>query len=249
METASASTGSAVLHVRREGVCLRGSPWVKVMFGRTQFPLAVLTVVVLRRDTLVRGSCGIYHDPFASLSYFFQDAPHIRFFLPLDCWKWFSLVIMGLWAYFPHTLQVLAHLMEYAIEEGQCMCLVASPWWSYWSNYAALTKEDVLRVPERTALGLDKTQGYLDQRPADEPAETLGAEGGHVAVRPGDVVGDGVASMGVGNGNGHVQGESPAMERLGGAGKERAVPTTLARRPHEIDNSSLQVRRGSVREA
>ncbi|CAM9124714.1 unnamed protein product [Ectocarpus sp. 4 AP-2014] len=136
--------------------------------------------------------------------------------------------------------KVLAHLMEYAMEEGQCMCLVASPWWSYWSNYAALTKEDVLRVPERTALGLDKTQGYLDQRPAEEPAVTLVADEGDAAVRPGDVVGDGAASMGVGNGNGHAQGESPAMERLGGAGKERAVPTTLARRPHEIDNSSLQ---------
>lgn len=217
----------------------------------TLFLYEVLRVVVLLRCTLVRALCGICHEPLASLLYFVQAAPHIRFFSPLGCSKWFSLVETGLWAYFPYTLQVLAHLMEYTIEEGQCMCLVASPWWSYWSNYAALTKEDVLRVPERTALGLDKTQGYLDQTPADESAVTLEAEGEDIAVRPGDVVGDGDASAGVGNGNGHAQRETPAMERVGGAGKERAVPTTLARRPHEIDNSSLQVRerRGSVREA
>lgn len=143
-------------------------------------------------------------------------------------------------------VQVLAHLMEHTVEEGQSMCLVASSWWSYWSSYAGLTKEDVLRVPERLALGLHKTEGYLDHAPTDEPLATM-AMG--VQVAGSGTSGGASASLG-GNGNGHARGTQPqpqpqAVESSGGVGKERAVPTMLARRPHEIDNSSLQVRDAS----
>lgn len=159
-------------------------------------------------------------------------------------------------------VQVLAHLMEHTVEEGQSMCLVASSWWSYWSTYAALTKQDVLRVPERLALGLHKTEGYLDQAPADEPLAAMGVvqvAGGDAKTTsrssPDRAVGGGGAASGAasgagGNGNGHGHGnghaarEAQALESFGGAGKERAVPTMLARRPHEIDNSSLQVKGG-----
>lgn len=141
------------------------------------------------------------------------------------------------------------------------MCLVASSWWSYWSSYAALTKQDVLRVPERLALGLHKTEDYLDHASADEPLTATGAQvqagGTGVSVSmsmsvdakqtsPERAVGDAGAASGAGGGNrnGHATREAHATESLAGAGKERAVPTMLARRPHEIDNSSLQVRRG-----
>ena len=143
--------------------------------------------------------------------------------------------------------------MEHTVEEGQSMCLVASSWWSYWSSYAALTKQDVLRVPERLALGLHKTEGYLDQAPSDEPLEAVGVQvaGRDAKASPERAVGDGGAASGAGgngNGNGHgherAAREAQAAESLAGAGKERAVPTMLARRPHEIDNSSLQVTGG-----
>lgn len=161
--------------------------------------------------------------------------------------------------------QVLAQLMDYSIEEGQSMCLVAAPWWSYWSNYAALTKEDVLRVPERLALGLHKTEVYLDQASlsAEEPVVEMGVKGtGTEGVKGGatassaesmvdkdsDKDGDADksaardAGAGSGNGNGHAHSGGQATGSLGGGGKDKAVPTTLARRPHEIDNSRLQVR-------
>lgn len=145
---------------------------------------------------------------------------------------------------------MLAHLMQHTIEDGQCMCLVATPWWSYWSNYAALTKEDILRVPERLALGLDKTQGYLDQAPADEAIVALGAKGedaaaisGDATASPKDVDGGGASGAGGDGGNGQAQRGAHATENVGRMGKETAVPSVLARRPHEIDNSGLQVRR------
>lgn len=134
------------------------------------------------------------------------------------------------------------------------MCLVASSWWSYWSTYAGLTKEDVLRVPERLALGLHKTEDYLDQAPADvlgvhaKGRDTTGTGKWVRATKatPERAAGGGGATSGAinsgGNGNGCAAREAQAAESLGGAGKEKAVPTMLARRPHEIDNSSLQVR-------
>lgn len=155
-------------------------------------------------------------------------------------------------------MKVLSYLMEYTMEDGQSMSLVAASWWSYWSNYAALTLEEVQRVREkaRLVLGLDRTQGYLDQAQVDEPLAVLGAGGGDASAAParGGQVAAGLAGgardmvgpygAGGGNGNGHAQRGKHAMEGLVGAGnkeRERAVPTMLARRPHEIDNSSLQV--------
>lgn len=154
----------------------------------------------------------------------------------------------------------MAHLMGHIVEEGQSICLVAASWWSYWSNYAALTKEDVLRVPERLAFGLHKTEEYLDQAPADVPFVVGGvqAEGRGVTAASMDATktsperamggpaavatGAGAGGNGNGNGHGHATREAQAAASLAGAGKERALPTMLAMRPHEIDNSSLQVK-------
>lgn len=139
--------------------------------------------------------------------------------------------------------------MEHTIEEGECMCLISAPWWSYWSNYAGLTKEDVLRVPERLALGLDKTVGYLDQAPAGEPIVTVGAKGGNTSATAGGAVviskdadGNAISGAGGSSGNGQAHRGAHATENIGKIGKESAVPSMLARRPHEIDNSGLQVR-------
>lgn len=154
--------------------------------------------------------------------------------------------------------------MEYTVQEGRWMCLVAASWWSYWYDYAALTKEDLERVPEQMALGLCTTRG-LEPSPADENA--AGAKGETTWVAPADVaagaqgvavgegfgygVGVGVGvdvgvgvSAGNGNGVGRSlgQGATQGAEDLSGSCRERVVPTMLARRPHEIDNSSLQVR-------
>lgn len=149
-------------------------------------------------------------------------------------------------------MQVLTHLMQHTIEERQWMCLVAAPWWSYWCNYAALTEQDLERVPERLSLGLCKTQG-LDHAFSDEPrlgapgesavSAPVGAGEGlrHIASANNDSTGIGHGADGE-NGNGRAHGASQTADDVGGAGKGRAVPTTLARRPHEIDNSSLQVR-------
>ncbi|CAM9981395.1 unnamed protein product, partial [Sphacelaria rigidula] len=52
--------------------------------------------------------------------------------------------------------KILSHLAEYHMQEGQWMCLVAAPWWAYWSSYAGLTRQDLERVPERRALGIAK---------------------------------------------------------------------------------------------
>lgn len=135
--------------------------------------------------------------------------------------------------------------MEYVLEEGQVMCLVAGPWWSYWCNYAALTLEDLQRVPERVALGLGKappaTNGLADGSRPD-----LETHGGSLASAPIDnAEGGEPASSGGGNGNGRPNKSGiQAGQDVGGGGKERPVPTMLARRPHEMDNSSLQVRVG-----
>lgn len=129
------------------------------------------------------------------------------------------------------------------------MCLVAAGWWSYWSNYAGLTEEDTLRVPERLTLGLDKTVGYLNQAPADEPIVAAGAKGEDAAATSGEAMtiykdfGGGPASGADGSSvNGQAHAGSNSTENVGKMGKETAVPSMLARRPHEIDNSGLQVR-------
>lgn len=139
------------------------------------------------------------------------------------------------------------------MQEGQWMCLVATPWWSYWCSYAAVTQEDLGRVPERLALGFGKAKEAEHGSPvvAGEPA--LGA------VRVGSIPGIAdTASAGLYseinasaqeraggqsavNGYGHGQVGLRGDEVLGGVSKERAGPTVLARRPHEMDNSSLQV--------
>lgn len=130
------------------------------------------------------------------------------------------------------------------------MCLVAAPWWSYWSNYAGLTKEDVLCVPERLALGLDKTVRYLDRAPADGPFVAVGANGGDAAASSWGATaiakdaGGGAASRADGSsGNGQTHRGAHVTETMEKMGKESAVPSMLARRPHEIDNSGLQVRK------
>lgn len=138
------------------------------------------------------------------------------------------------------------------------MCLVAASWWSYWYDYAALTNEDLKRVPEQMALGLCTTRG-LELSPADEDA-SAGAQGETPWVAPADVaagaqgvaVGEGfgydVGGVGVSAGNGNgvgrslAQGTTQGAEDLNGSCRERVVPTMLARKPHEIDNSSLQVK-------
>lgn len=144
------------------------------------------------------------------------------------------------------------------------MCLVAASWWSYWCDYVALTKEDLERVPERIALGLCPTRGW-ELSPADVNA--AGAQGESPWVAPADAaagaqgvpVGGGLdygvgvgLGLGVGigvsaaNGNGVgrslAQGATQGEEDVRGSCRERVVPTMLARRPHEIDNSSLQVK-------
>lgn len=94
-------------------------------------------------------------------------------------------------------------------------------------------------MPEASALGLSLTQR----------SERNAARGDLAPV--GDVERVGTESSG-GNGYGYDFSYCGAKEgivqcgqdALGGGGKERAVPTMLARRPHEIDNSSLQVRCG-----
>lgn len=96
-------------------------------------------------------------------------------------------------------------------------------------------------MPEASALGLNLTRR----------SERNAARGDIAPV--GDVEGIGGESSG-GNGYGYDFSYCGAKEgipqcgqdALGGGGgvKERAVPTMLARRPHEIDNSSLQVRCG-----
>lgn len=133
------------------------------------------------------------------------------------------------------------------------MCLVTAGWWSYWSKYAGLTKEDVLHVPERLALGLDKTVGYLDQAPADEPIVAVGANGEDAAATSGgamtiskDTDGGAASDADGSSGNRQAHRGSNSTENVGKMGKETAVPSMLARRPHEIDNSVLQVRSTTV---
>lgn len=136
------------------------------------------------------------------------------------------------------------------------MCLVASSWWSYWSHYAALTKEDLERIPERMALGLCTTRGWehspgngnaaggKGETPWVVPVDAAAGVQG-VGVGRGFANGVGVGEVGNGNGVGPSLGRGGAIqsvEDLAVNGRERVVPTMLARRPHEIDNSTLQVR-------
>lgn len=144
------------------------------------------------------------------------------------------------------------------MQEGQWMCLVAAPWWAYWSSYAGLTAEDLeQRVPERNALGLTKAAQVNASQLASTAARTMGAAsapkakvaastGGldRQAVVSGDnTVADGVSGY---NGlNGHL-GKFAGGEETGVRVKDREVPAVLARRPHEMDNSILQVRNMSA---
>lgn len=140
--------------------------------------------------------------------------------------------------------QVMTYLTEHKIEEGKWMCLVAAPWWSYWCNYAALTEQDLEKLPERLALGLgkptvDNKNSSIASVGFNTIAEGNKAEWNAVGIsRPphsgGEGVGNGSTAGGVG---------AQAMaEYVGEGGKERVVlPTMLAQRPHEMDNSTLQV--------
>lgn len=139
------------------------------------------------------------------------------------------------------------------MREGQWMCLVAAPWWSYWCSYAAVTQEDLGKVPERLALGFGKAKEVKHGFPAVAGEPALGALRVGSTPATADVASAGlyseinasaqgrVGGQSAMNGHGHGQVGLRANEDLGGANKERAGPTVLARRPHEMDNSSLQV--------
>lgn len=123
------------------------------------------------------------------------------------------------------------------------MYLVAATWWRYWCNYAGLTREDFQRVPEASALGLTLTQRSEHSAARGDLATVEGAE--RIGTESSGGNGYGYDFSYSGAKEGSFQGGQGQQDALGvgtGGGKERAVPTMLARRPHEIDNSSLQVR-------
>lgn len=128
------------------------------------------------------------------------------------------------------------------------MCLVAAPWWAYWSSYAGLTRQDLERVPERRALGIAKAaELHASQLPSANAGKTLGAAsppkglsglGGQAGENGDRILADGAGGHVGANGlAGDAEGGGEAGSRVRG----REVPAVLARRPHEMDNSILQV--------
>lgn len=132
------------------------------------------------------------------------------------------------------------------------MCLVAASWWSCWSSYVALTKQDLLRVPERSALGLGEIEGSDHAQAigdAVDPPAGNGPGGLKVAAGTADP-----SAIGVVNGHQDTQRAAQNDDQGGGTLRDgndrndrndrsdRPGPAMLAGRPHEMDNSSLQVR-------
>lgn len=103
------------------------------------------------------------------------------------------------------------------MEEGQRLCLVSCAWWLYWCKYAGFGSDECKRVPERRALGLAKAVS-LETSVASEEGAGVGGDGDGAGCIAEDV-------------NGHGR----------GSGAEREASPALARRPHEMDNSRLQV--------
>lgn len=145
------------------------------------------------------------------------------------------------------------------MQEGQWMCLVATPWWAYWCTYAGLTAEDLERVPERFALGLTEAAEINASQLASATARTVGAASGQSSVAKTKVAAATVGTSGsnertVASGDSTVAyGASGYVDANGYGGqlesvrvKDREVPAVLARRPHEMDNSILQVTKMSV---
>lgn len=123
------------------------------------------------------------------------------------------------------------------------MCLVAAPWWAYWCSYAGLTLEDFERVPERRALGLGKERVSTAKGVIPWAIEEASPQ----KVVNGKADRGGVYGVASGNsgGNGHGR-EVGGIDDTQRRSKEREVPAVLARRPHEMDNSSLQVKAATV---
>lgn len=137
------------------------------------------------------------------------------------------------------------------MQEGQWMCLVAAPWWAYWSSYAGLTRQDLERVPERRALGIAKaaelnasqlssaTAGKIwGAMGAASPPKGLSGLSGQAVESVDRILADGAGGHVGANG---LAGDAEGGGEVGLRVKGREVPAVLARRPHEMDNSILQV--------